>query len=82
MTAKPPKLSHLDEKGAAGMVDCVLRVMVDGIVQPPLTHLDAVVPNDVYGIEIFYGAARLPVQFAGLRTDNWCGMVAIWTRDR
>ncbi|MBL0170381.1 MAG: carboxypeptidase regulatory-like domain-containing protein [Gemmatimonadaceae bacterium] len=68
--------------GAMGMVDCVLRVMLDGVVLPALSNIDAVVPSDVYGVEIFYGAARLPVQFAGLRTDNWCGVIAIWTRDR
>ena len=65
-----------------GMVDCVLRVMLDGVVLPALSNINSVVPSDVYGVEIFYGAARVPVQFAGLRTDNWCGVIAIWTRDR
>ncbi len=69
-------------EGGGRMVDCVLRVILDGIVLPALSNIDGVVPSDVYGVEIFYGAARLPVQFAGLRTDNWCGMIAIWTRDR
>lgn len=65
-----------------GMVDCVLRVTVDGITQPALTNLDATLPQEIYGVEIYNGAARLPVQFGGLRTDNWCGLIAIYTRDR
>ena len=35
------------------MVDCVLRVMLDGIVLPALSNIDGVVPGDVYGVEIF-----------------------------
>lgn len=65
-----------------GLVDCVLRVTVDGVVQPALVNLDAVIPQDIYGVEIYNGSARLPVQFGGLRTDNWCGLIAIYTRDR
>ncbi len=65
-----------------GLVYCVMRVTVDGVVLPSLSNIDAVVPGDVFGVEIFNGAARLPVQFAGLRTDNFCGLIAIWTRDR
>jgi hypothetical protein len=65
-----------------GLVYCVLRVTVDGVVLPSLSNIDAVVPGDVYGVEIFNGPSRVPVQFAGLRTDNFCGLIAIWTRDR
>ena len=59
---------------------CVLRVMVDDIIMPPQTSLDAISPTEVYAVELFLGPARLPVQFAGMRTDLWCGLVAIWTR--
>lgn len=66
-----------------GLVDCAMRTAVDGVLLPSLTNLDGIiVPNDVYGIEIFNGPARLPPQFGGLRTDNWCGLIMIWTRDR
>lgn len=65
-----------------GLVYCVMRVTLDGVVLPTLSNLDAVVPGDVYGVEVFNGAARLPVQFGGLRTDNFCGLIAIWTRDK
>ena len=65
-----------------GLVDCAMRTAVDGVLLPSLTNLDGIVPNDVYGIEIYNGPARLPPQFGGLRTDNWCGLIMIWTRDR
>jgi hypothetical protein len=63
------------------LAPCVMRLTVDGIVMPALANIDAVVPKDVYGIEIFSGPARLPPELDGLRTDNWCGVIAIWTRD-
>ncbi len=61
-------------------VECVLRVSVDGVVLPALSNIDAVIPKDVYGVEVFFGPARIPPQFGGLRTDAWCGLIAIWTR--
>jgi hypothetical protein len=76
--AKPSRTNSM----GFGLVDCVMRVVVDGVLQPPLTNLDAIVPSDVHGIEIFNGPSRLPLELAGLRTDNWCGVIAVWTRDR
>lgn len=64
----------------AKMTDCVMRTVVDGIIMPPNTGIDNITPKEVYGIEVFYGAARLPVSMGGMRTDNWCGVIAIWTR--
>lgn len=77
--AKPTRNS-----GGAGfaMVQCVMRVVVDGTLMPALFNLDDIVPRDVHGIEVFYGPSRIPPELAGLRTDNWCGVIAIWTRDR
>lgn len=65
-----------------GLVPCVMRVTLDGVLLPALSNIDGIVPNDVHGIEIYNGPARLPPELAGLRTDNWCGVIAIWTRDR
>lgn len=64
-----------------GLVPCVMRVMVDGAVLPALSNLDALVPAEVYGIEVYNGPSRMPAIMGGLRTDNWCGLIAIWTRD-
>lgn len=68
--------------GGFAMVQCVMRVAIDGVVMPALSNIDQVLPKDVYGIEVYNGPARLPPQFGGLRTDNWCGMILIWTRER
>ena len=62
------------------LVDCVLRVTLDGVILPALSNIDAVIPKEVYGVEVFFGPARIPPQFGGLRTDAWCGLIAIWTR--
>lgn len=59
---------------------CQLRVMVDEIIMPQDVDLDAVMPTDVHAIEIFNGPSRIPPQYAGIRTDAWCGLIAIWTR--
>lgn len=62
------------------LVPCVLRVMLDGIVLPALSDIDKVVPQDVHGVEVFFGAASVPPSLGGMRSDNWCGLIAIWTR--
>ncbi len=80
--AKSTRGQKMSRSGTSqGLVDCVMRITVDGVVMPPLSNIDAIVPKTVHGIEIFSGPARLPVQMGGLRTDNWCGVIAIWTRD-
>ncbi|MEO7363452.1 MAG: Plug domain-containing protein [Gemmatimonadaceae bacterium] len=62
------------------MVPCVMRMMIDGIVMPAYTSIDAVTPIETYGIEIFNGPSRIPLDLGGVRTDSWCGLIAIWTR--
>ena len=64
----------------AKMVDCVLQVMVDGILMPEYTDIDVVVPKAAYGIEVFNGPSSIPVQLKSSRKDSWCGLIAIWTR--
>ena len=66
----------------ATVVACPMRISIDGMMRPPGTSLDETVPGDVYGIEVYYGPARLPMQLATFREDKWCGLVAIWTRDK
>ena len=66
--------------GGQGMVPCVMRMMLDGTVLPPLSDIDHIVPRDVHGIEVFNGPARIPPKLANMRTDSWCGLIAVWTR--
>ncbi len=61
-------------------VPCVMRLMVDGVVMSASTNINNVIPFDVYAVEVFFGPARIPPQFAGSRSDQWCGLIAIWTR--
>lgn len=70
--------------GGAGfaLVQCVMRVVVDGTLMPALFNIDEIVPRDVHGIEVYNGPSRMPPELAGLRTDSWCGVIAIWTRDK
>ena len=62
------------------LVPCVMRIGVDGHLMPWGFSANEIRPNDIHGIEVFGGPATIPVQFGGLRTDNWCGLVMIWTR--
>jgi hypothetical protein len=64
---------------STGLVQCVLRVAVDGTVLPS-ANIDAVLPREVYGVEVYFGPARIPPQFSGIRSDSWCGLIAVWTR--
>lgn len=68
--------------GKGTVVNCPLRISVDGMLRPPGSDLDELLPLDVHGVEVYYGPGRLPQQLANFRTDNWCGLIAIWTRDR
>ena len=37
-------------------------------------------PDEIYGIEVFAGAASIPVQYSGAGDGKWCGLIAVWTR--
>lgn len=67
---------RLDRSGK--MVPCVLHIMVDGVLSSA-SQLSAMVPADVHAIEVFLGAARIPLEL-GSRSSGWCGLVAVWTR--
>jgi hypothetical protein len=69
--------------------ECWLRVAINGIVQsdarPDLRTLPA--PGEVYGIEVFAGAATIPPTMTspggndiGLRARTGCGLISVWTR--
>lgn len=62
------------------MVPCVMRIAIDGVIMTALTDVDILPPVEVHGVEVYYGPARVPQQYGGLRTDSYCGMVLIWTR--
>lgn len=65
---------------------CWLAIAIDGMVvnddplhqEYDLRKLPA--PDEVHGIEVFAGAATIPLRYGGTGSGKWCGMVAIWTR--
>jgi TonB-dependent Receptor Plug Domain len=62
------------------LVDCILRISIDGVIVSSTTSLDQVVPVDVHAIEIYFGPSRIPPDMAGMRGGAQCGLIAIWTR--
>jgi hypothetical protein len=59
--------------------DCPPQFFVDGM-RIENGSPDEFVPDDVEAIEIYPGAATLPVQFAPRPMTYTCGAVVIWTR--
>lgn len=56
---------------------CPIQYFVDGV-RAPFFDIDNVLPDDVAGVEIYPGVARVPIQF---RYQATCGAIVIWTRD-
>ncbi len=64
-----------------GLVDCVVRIAVDGQLKEWGFDLSLLVPEDLYGIEIFPGASSIPSQYNSMsQRDNGCGLVMLWTK--
>lgn len=64
---------------------CFMNVMVDGVMMAtpmdgPFDVAKLPPPDEIHGIEVFAGAASLPVQYGGAGNNKWCGLIAIWTR--
>jgi carboxypeptidase family protein len=65
---------------------CWMLVAVDGVVlnrTPGHTAFDLrqLPPVDeIYGIEVFAGAASIPLAYGGEGDGKWCGLIAVWTR--
>lgn len=74
-------LKPVRAQGGIALVPCVMRIAIDGVLMPALTNLNAVPPQQVHGVEVFFGSARIPEQYNGTRTDNFCGMILLWTRE-
>jgi hypothetical protein len=68
---------------------CYMAVMIDGVVVRN-TYSDSTnafdlrdlpPPEAVHGVEIFGGAASIPMKYAGVAvSDQTCGLIAVWTR--
>lgn len=74
-------------RGGHGLTRCKAQIFVDGMLwsrrlpgeaQSAYTVDDAILPADVFGIEVYTGLATIPAQY--LTPGSRCGVVAIWTR--
>ena len=69
-------------RGAKGLTlePCPFQVFVDGVAMLPvpvnLNNLAS--PKELAGIEVYSGAATIPLQFK--RSDSGCGVILLWTR--
>lgn len=59
---------------------CVMRIGVDGKIMPEEFTVDEVPVSDVAAVEIYRGAATMPVEFSSGRGDMKCGLLMLWTR--
>lgn len=60
--------------------DCVMPVVVDGLLMPQPFSLEDVPIADVAAVEVYAGPSEIPAEFNGTRQDTDCGLVLIWTR--
>jgi hypothetical protein len=59
---------------------CAMQVFVDGIPLPRAPNLaDLPSPRDLAGIEVYAGAATIPLQYQ--RANSGCGVILVWTKD-
>ena len=59
---------------------CVLRVGLDGQLMPEDFSVDDVPVSEVAEVEIYRGAATVPIALSSTRGAVKCGAVMIWTR--
>lgn len=60
---------------------CWPRVAIDGLILPERPNLALLPPpGEIFGIEVFAGSARLPLEFGGEGEQRFCGLIAIWTK--
>lgn len=60
---------------------CAYEVFLDGMVQPMPYDLNNLPrPVDIAGIEIYAGAATIPLQYKRLSRGSMCGIILVWTR--
>ncbi len=67
------------EGGNPSMGACPMQVYLDQVPLPTPFNLDLLpTPKDLYGIEVYAGAATIPPQFNGF--NRGCGVILVWTK--
>lgn len=65
---------------ANDLAPCALRVAVDGHLQEQGFAVNSLSPVEIHGIEVYPGPATIPAEYASIRREAACGLIAIWTR--
>lgn len=65
--------------GVAAGGDCRPRIGLDGAVFGQDFDVNDISPRDIYGIEIYNGAATIPGQYLSATAGGACGLIMIWT---
>jgi hypothetical protein len=59
---------------------CAIRVALDGHLTDTGFSVDDVRPADIVAIEVYVGAATIPIEFSSVRHGAPCGLIMIWTK--
>jgi TonB family protein len=60
---------------------CAPFIWLDGMpASAGYLDVDAFAPNSLAGIEVYSGAATVPVELRGARGEGSCGVIALWSR--
>jgi hypothetical protein len=61
---------------------CWPRVAIDGkvLLGRPNLAVELPPPSEIYGIEVFAGSARLPIDVPGEGDQRFCGLIMVWTK--
>jgi hypothetical protein len=84
VTAESTRSRNIEPTGVESK--CYVAIMIDGLVMnatPNRSGFDLRQlprPEDVHGIEVFAGASSIPLQYNSTGKNQWCGLIAIWTR--
>lgn len=80
VSTRGPKMQMV--AGRSIPVQCVVRIGIDGQVRESYFAMNTIPLQDIYGIEVYAGAASLPSEFSGARRDAACGLIMIWIRSQ
>jgi hypothetical protein len=58
---------------------CKMRIGVDGAVFGTEFDVNDIGPKEIYGIEIYAGAATIPAEYLSAAAGSNCGLIMIWT---
>jgi CarboxypepD_reg-like domain/TonB-dependent Receptor Plug Domain len=59
---------------------CAVSIGVDGRVMDSSFSINNVALSDIEGIEVYSGWSTIPMDYRGQLSNNFCGLVMIWTR--